>query len=147
MKWVESSIEYMQVPYDFAFKESEFFASSLSRLLAPFQNSLWYSVLLLFFCAIATVFLTKRLSLQKRHFIIGGRLNRTPLLSLTNMLLGGPIANRQILRNNQYLKSFTCFLLAMWLLVWLILQNAYHGALYEYFQDQRLPSPLIHIRK
>lgn len=117
MKWVESSIEYMQVPYDFAFKESEFFASSLSRLLAPFQNSLWYSVLLLFFCAIATVFLTKRLSLQKRHFIIGGRLNRTPLLSLTNMLLGGPIANRQILRNNQYLKSFTCFLLAMWLLV------------------------------
>lgn len=73
----------MQHSFVFTFAENNIFVTPLARLMAPFHASLWISILLLLIISIFVILLTKQLTKFQRHFLIGGRMNRTPI---TNML-------------------------------------------------------------
>lgn len=144
MKWMTPSNVYLQIPMIFVTKDSQYYASPLSRHLAPFQKGVWILMLMLLTCVIVIIFLTKKLSVEQRNCIIGGRLNRTPILNLINVLLGDPIANQQIKQNRQ---SVARILMISWIFFCLILRSSYQCALYDYFTEQKEPSPYDTVAK
>lgn len=135
---------YLQHSLVFAFKEN--YALPLTRLLAPFQTSVWISILLLMAVAIFLILLTKQLSPRHRHFIIGGRVNRTPILNMINSLMGNVISNRQM-THWTYFGTFARTLTMLWLFFWLVVRNSYQGSLYEFLQSQRIESPFETVEK
>lgn len=139
------SVSYMQHSFVFAFAENNIFATPLSRLMAPFHASLWISILLLLIIAILVILLTKQLTEFQRHFIIGGRMNRTPITNMLTSLIGNNIANRSISTIN--FSTFARTLTLLWIFFSLIVRNAYQGSLYEYFQNQRIESPFDTVEK
>lgn len=127
---------YMQHAFVFAFAESAVFSTPIGQLLAPFQDSVWMLIALLLVISILFILLSKRLSAHRRHFIIGGRMNRTPVLNMLNALIGNVIPNRMMTQPT-YFSTFSRTLTILWLLFWLIVRNAYEGSLYESLQSQR----------
>lgn len=138
-----STHSYMQTAFVFAFIRNT--KTSVSRLLEPFQRSVWMSIALLLAISIAIIFITKKLSRRKRHYIIGGHMNRTPILNLINVLIGNVIPNR-IMRGNDF-TVFARTLTILWIFFWLIIRNAYQGSLYESLQSQRVNSPFDTVEK
>lgn len=138
-----STHSYMQTAFVFAFIRNT--KNSVSRLLEPFQETVWISIAVLLAISIIIILMTKKLSRRKRHVIIGGHINRTPILNLINVLIGNVIPNR-IMRG----KDFTIFartLTILWIFFWLIIRNAYQGSLYESLQSQRVNSPFSTVEK
>lgn len=127
---------YMQHSFVFAFVESIETATSLVRLLAPFQESLWISLLVLVVVSIVFIFLSKSLTRRQRHFITGGRLNRTPILNMLSSLIGNAISNPRMMQRIHF-GTFARTLAILWIFFWLIVRNAYQGGLYEHFQRER----------
>lgn len=126
------SVPYVQSSLGFAFREREI-DNPLTRLMAPFETDVWLSTLGLLILSMVAILLTKKLPRQWRHFIIGGRQNRTPILNLWNTVLGGPILNRRM----KYRRTFGTFartLLLLWILLWFIIRQGYQGTLYKFLQ-------------
>lgn len=140
------SVSYMQHSFVFAFAENSIFATPLSRLMAPFHASLWISILLLLIIAILVILLTKQLTEFQRHFIIGGRMNRTPIINMLTSLIGNNIANRRIINTTNF-STFARTLTLLWIFFSLVVRNAYQGSLYDYFQNQRIESPYDTVEK
>lgn len=136
---------YMQASTGFCFRESNAF-SPLTRLTAPFKGHLWTLNAVILFISIVIILSTKRLTRKWRHFYIGGRLNRTPILNMLAVVLGNPISNRQI-ANAQHLGTFARTLTILWIIQWLVIRNSYQGALYNYLQSHRLTSSCDTIQK
>lgn len=134
--WMSPTIPYMYAPIVFAYKGTEF-SLTLTVLLEPFRYHVWFSIFLLFFSSILIIFLTKTCNRRHRHFIIGGRLNRTPVLNLMNAALGNAVPKVNDIR---YFGTFARSLLMFWILTWLILRNSYGGALYKYLNNQKFES-------
>lgn len=141
------TITFLQGNAYFAFQIPSQFESPLSRLLAPFTTPLWS--LIISFVAISTTFafLTKQLPPKKRHFLIGGRLNRTPVFNMLHLMFDGAIANRIMLKQQRYFGTFSRSLTIIWILGFLIIRNAYQSSLYKYLHDQRRPSPYDTVEK
>lgn len=135
-----NSISYMHHSFIFAFSQRDLFATPLARLMAPFQGCVWISIACLIIISIVAILLTKKLSAKQRHFIIGGHLNRTPILNMMNALIGNVIPNQQMTKF-QYFGVFARTLTILWIFFWLIVRNSYQGAMYEFLQSQRVNSP------
>lgn len=131
------SKSYMQNSFVFAYIRNIVFSTPL---MAPFQNCMWISIASLLFISIIIILMSKKLSTRQRHFIIGGRLNRTPILNMINVLFGNVVANRQMTRA-RYFGIFARTLMILWIMFWLIVRNSYQGALYGFLQTQRKNFP------
>lgn len=140
------SASYLQVTLGFAILPNEDVSTPLVRLLAPFTPHLWQSTGLCIFLAVVIISLTKKLTRRRRHFIIGGYLNSTPILNMWSTFLGGGIGNPRFARA-RYLKTFARSLLIIWLIGCLVLRGSYQGALYDFLQREILSSPLDTIAK
>lgn len=75
---------YMQHGLVFAFAGNPILSTPIGQLLAPFQQSVWISIASLLAISVLFLLLSKNLSTHYRHFIIGGRMNRTPILNMLN---------------------------------------------------------------
>lgn len=136
---------YLQASIGFCFKETEAY-SPLTRLTAPFQFRTWIVICLILIASMIVILLTKKLSRKWRHFYIGGRMNRTPILNMWNSVLGMPIANQRITRERNF-GNFARTLTILWIFIWFIIRNAYQGSLYTYLQGHRLTSPYDTVEK
>lgn len=90
--------------------------------------------------------MTKKLTRKWRHFYIGGRMNRSPVLNMWLLLLGKSIPNRRI-ANGQNFGNFARTLVIFWILLWFVIRSCYEGALYTYLQRNVLISPYDTIEK
>lgn len=131
---------YASNKFIFAFMESNVLATPLARLMAPFQAFVWISIAFLLSFSIFAILLTKQLSAEKRHFIIGGHVNRTPVLNMMSVLIGNAMSNPKIMEHEQYFGVFARTLFALWIFFWLIIRNSYQGSMYESMQNQRAKS-------
>lgn len=141
------TISFLQVDAHFAYQIYAEFESPLSRLLAPFSTPLWIFLAVFVTISVIIVLLTKHLPTKKRHFLIGGRLNRTPVFNMLHLMLDGSVANRLMRRQTRYFGTFSRSLTMIWILGFLVVRNAYQSSLYTYLQEQRLPSPYDTVEK
>lgn len=140
------SKSYMQNAFIFAFKENAQLATPLARLMSPFQAFVWLSIAFLLIISILVILLTKKLSMQHRHFMIGGRMNRTPILNMINIVIGNVVSNPRMTQE-RYFGIFARTLCILWLLFWLVVRNSYQGSLYETLRSHRVNSPYDTIEK
>lgn len=145
-QYMLASETYVQAALGFAILPSYDVSTPLEKLLAPFTLHLWESTSLLVALAVTIILITKKMTRRRRHFIIGGYLNRTPILNMWNTFLGGGIGNPRFARA-RYLKTFARSLLMIWLIGSLILRGSYQGALYDFLQRETLSSPFDTISK
>lgn len=131
---------YMQHAIVFAFADNSKYSTPTRQLFAPFQDYVWISIASILIVSIFFILLSKKLSTHQRHFIIGGRMNRTPIMNMLNALIGNVIPN-QMMAQPQYFSNFARFLTILWLLFWLIVRNSYQGSLYESLQSHRTQLP------
>ncbi|XP_031623062.1 uncharacterized protein LOC116340616 [Contarinia nasturtii] len=92
-----TSNPYLQASIGFCYKET----MGYLPLTAPLKIRLWIVVCVILFIAIVLIMLTKKLNQKWRHFIIGGKLNRTPILNMWAAMLGMCICNPYILRGGK----------------------------------------------
>lgn len=137
---------YMQHASVFAFGHSSRFSTPIWRLMAPFQKCLWIAIALLLIVSISVILLTKKLPAKQRHFIIGGRMNRTPVLNMINVLIGNVIPNPRMERRQNF-SGFARALVMVWMIFWLIVRSSYESSLYAFFQSQRTLSPYDTVEK
>lgn len=135
-----SGIGHVQVDLGFSYKNDFDRETPLARMFAPLQTVIWLSMAALISCAAIVILLMKHLNVRLRRFIIGGRVNRTPVFNMICVALGGNIANQRM----RYLRHFGTFsrtLTMIWMLSFLILRNAYQCSLYDYLHTQKVVSP------
>lgn len=130
------SKSYMQMTFVFVFTQNMVVTTPLWRLLAPFQWPLWIAIVALLSVSILLIMLSRKLSTRQRHFLIGGRMNRTPILNMINVLIGSMIPNPRMMQQ-QYFGVFARALAVLWIFFWLIVRNSYMGSLYGFLQTQR----------
>lgn len=136
----QASKPYLQDATFFCFKERDSH-SSFSRLAAPFHTIVWLINGILLFTVTIIILSTKKLSRKWRHFFIGGRLNRTPILNMWTAVLGYPITK---------LQNFGIFartITLLWIILWLLIRSSYQGALYKHLQNPQFTSGFDTIAK
>lgn len=141
---MEPSDPYVFEALVFAIKDS--YEILPVQLLAPFQRNLWMTIVFIWLLNFIIILLTKYLPSYQRHYFIGGYLNRTPLLRIFNIYLGGSIS----IRNDQSKRKISIFsktMLITWIIGFLIIRGAYQGSLYEFLQRQDSSSPYDTIQK
>lgn len=104
--------------------------------MGPFKSYVWISIAVLLSVSIFVILLTRKLSTRQRHFIIGGRMNRTPIMNMLNVLIGNAIANRNI-NYGTYIGVFARSLFLLWIFFWLVVRNSYQGSMFDFLQNQR----------
>lgn len=109
----------------FTYTDSFEHFTPLARLMAPFQGCLWISFAIVLSFAIVVILISKKLTTRQRHFVIGGRVNRTPILNMLNVVIGNAA-------HMHYLGAFSRTLLLLWILFCFIIRNSYQGSLYEF---------------
>lgn len=129
----------------FCYKENLAYLSFIG-LTAPFKLCVWIVISVVLFAATMIILLTKKLNQRWRHFFIGGRRNRTPILNMWTSLLGNCIGNPRIAHGFNY-GTFARTLTILWIFLWFIIRNSYQGALYTYLQRQQPISPYDTIAK
>lgn len=134
------SYPYMQLQLGFTITLGNDIQSPIEKLLAPFQEYLWLSLGICLCAAIGVILFSKQLDPARRHFIIGGKMNRTPMYNMMILLLGGGIGNRR-LNKLKYFGTFARSLTLIWLLVTLVMRGSYQGALFGFLQRQVIESP------
>ncbi|KAJ6644639.1 Glutamate receptor ionotropic, delta-1 [Pseudolycoriella hygida] len=144
--YMMASETYIQVSLGFAILPGFDIFTSLERLLAPFMRQVWVMLALCIIFAVFIILTTKKLTNRRRHYVIGGHSNRSPILNMFNSFLGGGIGNPRF-SNAQYLSTPARMLLMTWILVCLVLRGSYQGALYDFLQRQALSSPYGTISK
>lgn len=136
---------YLQASIGFCFRETDKTAS-LMRLVAPFSPPVWCMIGIFMMVSMATILLTKKMSRKWRHFIIGGRVNRTPILNMWNSLLGNPIPNQQI-AHGRHFSNFARVLTILWIIMWFVMRQMYTGLLFTHLSGNQLSSPYDTIEK
>lgn len=124
----------------FSYTDSFEHYTPLARLLAPFQGDLWISFSIVLTISIVVILISKKLTTRQRHFVIGGRMNRTPILNMLNIVIGNAASMH-------YLGAFSRTLMLLWILFCFIIRNSYQGSLYEFLQSQRVNSPYDTVEK
>lgn len=140
------SDSYLQASMGFVYKEVETQLASIVRLTAPFEFNLWIAIFVILVLIVPIILLSKMMSQKWRHFFIGGRLNRTPILNSWSCVLGNPISNRMIV-NGRFIGNFGRTLFILWIFTWLVVRNSYQGALYRFLQENRITSPFDTVEK
>lgn len=137
---------YLQASIGFAYKEIDAYLP-FTRLTAPLTIQVWMLILTLLIISIAIILLTKKLTRRWRHFIVGGRKNRTPILNMWATVLGIPIPNSQISNGGQFFGIFARTLALLWIILWFVIRNSYQASLYTYLQSHRVSTAYDTIEK
>lgn len=144
-KYFKPSDPYLEASIGFCFKEVNAY-TSFTRLTAPLKLCLWILIGCILISSSAIILSSKKLSRKWRHFIIGGRMNRTPILNMWNSVLGNSIANKHIAHGKNF-GNFARILIFFWIILWFVLRNTYQGSLYTHLQSNRVSSPYDTIEK
>lgn len=139
------SVPYLQSSLGFAFRENEV-DSPFTRITAPFQMQIWFIICVTLVATVVMILLTKKLSRQWRHFYIGGRVNRTPILNMWITVLGGPVCNPRM-TNRRSFGTFARTIMMLWILLWFVIRSSYQGSLYDFLQRHRFSSSYDTIEK
>lgn len=146
VRFMAYSKSYMQNAFVFVFPYPKDYSTSMWALIAPFQSAIWFSIASLLITSILVILLTKRLSKNQRHFIIGGQMNRTPILNMFHVLMGMAIPNPKV-SNQRYFGSFARSLLLIWILFWIVVRSSYEGSLFSFLQIRRITFPYDSVKK
>lgn len=136
----------MQHAFVFAFVLNTERLTSIQRLLEPFQDNLWILIGVLLIISTIIILLLKKLPERQRHFIIGGQVNRTPILNMWNVVIGNVIPNPRMV-HIQYFGVFARTLCLLWIILWLVVRSSYESSLYEFLESQRIKSPFDTVEK
>lgn len=138
---------YMGNGFIFAFVQNTTPLTPISRLMAPFQDYVWLSIAILLSFSILTILLSKGLlSTRQRHFVIGGHMNRTPIINMLSVLIGNSIPNPRM-SHGRFFGVFARTLATLWLFFWLVVRNSYQGSLYKFFQSELTITPFDSVEK
>lgn len=140
-----ASNPYLQASLGFCFREIDAYIP-LARLFAPFRYRIWWTICGFLAVSTIVILLSKRLNKKWRHFFIGGRMNRTPILNMWSSFLGNSISNPKII-SGEYFGNFARTIFALWIILWFVIRSSYQGALYTYLQKHRLTSPYDTVAK
>lgn len=141
------SIPILYFPFQFVYKETDSYIDhSIERFLAPLTFSVWFAGAACLLLAIVVILHTKKLTRKQRHFVIGGWLNRSPILNMWAFVLGHAIFNTRTVRQ-QFFGTFSRTLILLWIVLWLIIRNSYQGQLYNYLTGHRFTSPFDTVAK
>ena len=126
----------IQVPVLFAIQSVENSWLPILRLFRPFDIMSWISISIVLTLAILVLLLLKCSSSKVRSFVVGGQVNRTPILNMLNICLGGsiPLWNGF---DRRALSVFSKTMFVIWSFSNIILRGSYQGALYRSLQEQR----------
>lgn len=145
-QWLSPSLPYFQTSIGLAVRENFISASPFSQLAAPFNPFLWLIICIVLCTSMMIILLTKALPPRARHFFIGGRMNRTPILNMINLFLGGLLSNRTM-RHLRYFGTFARTLTMFWILLSLFLRKSYEGTLFSFLQTHEAPSQCDTVEK
>lgn len=111
--------------------------SSFSKLLSPFDDSVWYIVNGMMLVVILVTLFLKCQSSWVQDFVFGLN-NRTPFLNIVNVIVGLP-THRNPGRN------FSRWILMMFIIMWLIFRSLYQAVLFKNLQstERNLPVQTI----
>lgn len=112
--------------YGLVFKVETLQNQSVSPISAPFKPNLWLLISTVIFITVLLILWSKKLTQKWRHFYIGGRMNRSPILNMWISVLGKSIANPCI-ANGRYISNFARTLAILWILLWFIVRSWYEG--------------------
>lgn len=136
---------YYQSALGFVYKENDGHITEIVSLMTPLETNLWVAIVGILGAAIFIILMSKKLTQKWRHFYIGGRMNRTPILNMWTTVLGHPIANPRI-ATGQSIGNFSRTLIILWITLWFIIRSSYEGALYRFLQS-RPTSPFDTVEK
>lgn len=136
---------YLQSAMGFVYREINDHMESDS-LMAPFRKSLWLLVLGFLVLPILLILRTKILTQKWRHFFIGGRMNRTPILYMWASALGRPISN-PFISDRRFFGKFARTLIILWIIIWFFIRTSYEGTLYNNMQSHHFSSPYDRVAK
>lgn len=140
------STVYAQVPLKFAIQPPKLFMEPFKNLRGPFRNDVWIAIFVIFIIAVFATFSLKFVPSNFRRFMIGGCVNRTPILNMWNILLGNVV----VLWNGsdrRGLSNFAKTVFIFWSLGWLIVRGSYQGSLYDSLRHEEADTSLDTIRK
>lgn len=137
---------HMYVQMRFMYKEKFAKLTKIRCLLTPLNDNLWLLILAILFTVVLMILSSKTLSRKWRHFYIGGKMNRTPILNTWSAVMGHGIANSRI-ANGYSLSNFARTLIFSWVILWFMVRTAYESALYTFLQEYRPASPYDTIEK
>lgn len=140
------SIPILRTSILFVFKETNIYGYSVIRLLALFEPYVWLTLGVILIIVTIILLWTKKLTQETRHFLIGGRLNRTPILNMWGSTLGYANSN-PLMTNIQFFSTFARTLTTFWVILWLVVRSSYQSGLYKYLQGYRYISPYDTIEK
>lgn len=107
--------------------------SSFSKLLNPFDDSVWlvFTGMIIFFIVITAIL--KCQSIKVRNFVLGAN-NRNPLLNAIGVIVGLPISSPG--------RNFARWNLMMFVILLLILRSLYQSSLYKDLQSSKRNLPV-----
>ncbi|XP_037813407.1 uncharacterized protein LOC119604700 [Lucilia sericata] len=113
------------------------FYTTYEKLAFPFHYTVWFALGLIF--ALSSLLICtcgqRRQWLRYRNFLIGSA-NKTPHFHLYALAVGATMTTAQMPKHN-----FARFLLTCWLMVTLILRNAYQSGIYQMLRDNKQWNP------
>lgn len=101
--------------------------SSFSKLLSPFDDSVWYIVNAMMLVVIFVTFILKRQSTRVQDFVFGHK-NRVPFLNIINVIVGLPTHLNPG-------RNFSRWMLMMFIIMWLIFRSLYQAVLFKNLQS------------
>lgn len=123
----------LYVEVGFIYKSQHKQLSAIKNVLTPFNSSVWLTLLLITCLSIFIIIMTKLFTKKWRHFVIGGRMNRAPILNAWASVLGHSVHNPLII-NGRSFGNFARTLTKHWIILWFIVRSYYEGTLYNNMQ-------------
>lgn len=135
------SFVYSHVSLVFAIRPSPDFSESLKHFLGPFNLRLWSLLGGILVTGNVVILALKLLPSNVRRFVIGGHVNRTPILNMWNAFLGGVVVAWYGL-DRRAPSTFAKTLFIIWSFGCLILRGSYQGSLYGFLRRDDVDTSL-----
>lgn len=109
--------------------------TSIQQLLFPFGSIVWYCVITLFVIGILVILNLKLFGNNMHRNFVFGENNSIPLLNMISTYLGGSV-------NPLPRRNFARYILSVWMLSSIVLQNSYQGSLFKFLRTPKsIPLP------
>lgn len=115
--------------------------SSFEKLFFPFKIIIWSCICTLFVIAAIVLVALKLMPRKNRDFFIG-KSNNMPFFNMVTICLGGTVSIKDM-----PLRNFARSMLLIWLLLTLVLRNAYQGKLYDNLRSHQRMAPFYRLHE
>ena len=135
------TVAYLYQSLKYAIEPPRPFNEPFKHLIGPLNLDVWLAILALLFVSGAVILCLKFLPPAFRRFVIGGYVNRTPIMNMWNSFLGGGVVQW----NGQDRRALSTFAKALFVissLGWLIIRNSYQGSLYDFLRRDDIDNSL-----